>query len=121
MSMPLIAPCGLDCSKCLIYRAKDEPEAMKDVLDWYRNERKIDMSPEQVVCEGCLGDRAKHWSADCDILRCSVDDHKVNSCSDCGEFPCERLEKFTERGPKYSKALKKLREMKKARISKTNS
>jgi len=112
MSGSLIAPCGIDCSTCSIYRAKDEPEVMKEILDWFRNVRKVELSPEQVRCEGCLGDRAKHWSADCDILQCSVDNRKINSCSDCGDFPCDRLEKWAQHGPKYAKALDMLREMK---------
>ncbi|MGE5580311.1 MAG: DUF3795 domain-containing protein [Bacillota bacterium] len=115
MSRPLIAPCGIDCSTCHIYRAKHEPEIMKDILDWFRNERKKELSPEQVRCGGCLGDRASHWSADCDILQCSVDNHKINSCSECGEFPCDRLGKFAQGGPKYAEAVDSLREMKAAR------
>ena len=114
MSDSMLAPCGIDCSKCKIHRAKSEPETMKSILDWFKNERKKELSPEQIQCDGCLGDREKHWSADCSILKCSVDDHKLTSCSSCGEFPCGRLEKWAQAGTKYTEALGRLKEMRQA-------
>ncbi len=113
--LDMIAPCGLDCSKCDIYRAKSEPETMQRILDWFKRERNIDLKPEQVACQGCLGDRSAHWSADCDILRCSADKRGLTSCSSCDEFPCVRLESFASHGPKYAAALERLRGMKKGK------
>ncbi len=110
----MLAPCGLDCSKCNIYRAKREPETMQRILDWFKNERKIELKPEQVACQGCLGDRSAHWSADCGILQCSVDQRGLTSCSRCGGFPCEKIESWAARGPKYAAALDRLKAMKKA-------
>ncbi len=115
MSHSMIAPCGIDCSLCDIRRAKSEPELMEKILVWFKNERKLDLKPEQITCDGCLGDRSHHWSADCGILKCSVDEHKLQSCSDCGEFPCERLEKWTKGDAGYAKALGRLKEMRKGK------
>jgi len=111
----MLAPCGIDCSACDIRRAKSEPELLKNILDWFKNERKLDLKPEQITCDGCLGDRSKHWSADCSILKCSVDDHGLDSCSDCAEFPCERLEKWAERDARYAEAFGRLQEMRKGK------
>lgn len=114
MSASSLAPCGIDCSECRIRRAKSEPEVMKSILDWFKNERKIELQPEQVSCGGCLGDRAHHWSADCGILKCAVDDHHHVSCSLCDAFPCERLEKWAQASPKYAAAVDRLKDMRKA-------
>ena len=115
MADPMLAPCGIDCSTCSIHRAKSEPETMKSILDWFRNERKKELSPDQIQCDGCLGDRTKHWSGDCGILKCAVDEHHHQSCSACDDFPCGRLDKWAQGGAKYTKALGSLKEMKKAK------
>ncbi len=114
MTDEMLAPCGIDCSKCRIRNAKSQPEIMKSVLDWFRDERNIDLAPEKVACDGCLGDRGKHWSAECGILKCSVDDHRLASCSDCSEFLCERLLRWGQAGPKYAAAVDRLKGMRKA-------
>lgn len=108
----MLAPCGLDCAKCAIWRAPREPETMKRLIEWFKNERKIDLGPEQVRCGGCLGDRSIHWSADCEILKCAVDERGLRSCSDCGDFPCERLTAWARGGEKYAEALERLKRKK---------
>lgn len=108
----MIAPCGLDCSKCSIYRAKDEPETMQGIIDWFYKDKGVKFVPEQVKCGGCLGDRSIHWSSDCDILRCSVDDRGLTSCSACQEMPCQRLETWSKYGRNYADAVDRLKRMK---------
>ncbi len=104
----IIAACGLDCAECDIYRAKSEPDVMKGILDWLNRDVPDRCKPEDVHCDGCLGDRSVHWSADCDILTCCVDAKEFKSCSECGELPCERLKKWSENGPRYTAALESL-------------
>lgn len=107
----MLAPCGLDCSACDIHRAKDDPGLMKTILDWFKTERKMELSSEQIRCDGCLGNRSNHWSPDCWILKCAVDEHHHESCSECDEFPCEKLEKWAQSDAGYSRALGRLKEM----------
>ena len=107
----MLAVCGLDCGKCDIRRAKSDPVIMKKVLDWYNTKLPGKVKPEQIRCEGCLGDRSVHWSGDCGILRCAVDDRGHESCSQCGDFACERLENWASTGEKYGEALARLRSM----------
>lgn len=111
MTHSMIAPCGIDCSACDIHRAKDNPELMAEVLDWFKTERKKEFSAEQIRCDGCLGERSRHWSPECWILRCVVEEHHHESCSECEEFPCERLEKWGRSSAGYSKALARLKAM----------
>ena len=43
-------------------------------MDWLRKERDVEVKVEDVHCLGRSGDRAKHWSPDCWILKCCVDE-----------------------------------------------
>ncbi len=78
-----LAPCGIDCAKC-------------DVLA--RGE-----------CAGCRGDRAKQWSGDCGIRKCCVDEKRLVSCSQCGEFVCQRLKDWALPWPHHAAALDRLK------------
>jgi hypothetical protein len=57
------------------------------------------------VLQGLSGDRAVHWSPDCAVLKCCIDERKPTHCSDCKGFPCRRLEEWAEQGAKYEAAL----------------
>jgi len=61
----LAAPCGVYCGACLSYN--------------------------KGTCYGCSSDnrtqkRTSKWG--CKIRRCCVDEHKLDSCNQCSEFPC---------------------------------
>jgi len=64
-----------------------------------------------MVCQGCHGDRAKHWSADCWILQCCVDQRGLGHCHECAEFPCVRLVGWSEQNASYGRALERLRQL----------
>ncbi|MFN2164839.1 MAG: DUF3795 domain-containing protein, partial [Anaerolineae bacterium] len=59
----------------------------------------------------CHGDRAAHWSADCWILRCCVDERGLESCAECVEFPCARLLEWAHGDAQYEQALARLQAM----------
>ena len=82
---PMIAVCGLDCvNECgLLYKR----------------------------CDGCRGDRAKHWSASCWILKCCVDDKGLEFCNKCEDFPCQKLEEWAGKSSRYTVALNRLKDM----------
>jgi len=63
-------------------------------------------------CLGCQGDRATHWSADCWILKCCVDDKGLEYCHECGDFACEPLVEWAAQNDRYTEALNRLRGMK---------
>lgn len=111
MESGMIAPCGLDCSTCDIYRAKDDPEIMKRVIEWFREKRNKVFVPDQIRCGGCPGNRSNHWDPACWILKCAVDERGYRHCSECSDFPCDRLEKWAKGSSGYSKALSRLRQM----------
>ena len=122
MTELMTAVCGLDCSDCTLLKASQgDPAAAAQLADWWHSEGWLDESegPASVIaagphCLGCHGDRATHWSANCWILQCAVDDHGVESCDQCDDFPCERLVQWASQNEKYLAALDRLRQMRDA-------
>lgn len=107
----IIAVCGIVCDDCLIFKAPNDPESMQKVIDWLKREKGEDVKPEQIRCLGCREDRTQHWSEDCDILLCCVDEKKLDYCYECEDFPCEKIDKFKGYGEKYEEAIARLESM----------
>ncbi|UCD01105.1 MAG: DUF3795 domain-containing protein [Promethearchaeota archaeon] len=68
---PTIACCGLDCGLCPVYYTK---------------------GPSR--CPGCCGSDffSKHPS--CSIITCCIKKHNFETCADCAEFPCSKINKW---------------------------
>ena len=110
----MIAACGLECHKCDILQATDDPKIAQRVADWFKKERNEDVKLEDIRCLGCKGDRTKHWSPECWILKCCVDKKGLQFCYECDEFPCEELNQWSKTGKKYGEALNRLKGIRKA-------
>jgi hypothetical protein len=99
-----LTPCGLDCSSCSIHLRTEEE------LDYWRGQN-VDL--EKIRCDGCRSDRkGDHWSPQCKILICCVDEKGLEFCSQCDEFPCHILEEWIGGMDHHAKAVEKLKEMK---------
>jgi len=99
----MIAPCGLDCSICRIHLALNDREIANQLTGNFISQGHKDAKPEWFHCAGCPGDRVDHWSADCQILKCCVDEKHLQHCDQCPKFVCERLERFANDGHKHHK------------------
>jgi hypothetical protein len=108
----LIAACGIDCTDCDIRLAPTNVQLAMDIVEWFKHELKVDIPPEKLRCGGCNGAKEDHWSADCWILKCCVDDKGLAFCSECLDFPCAKLEEWAKGNDKYGKALERLKGMK---------
>ena len=106
-----IAACGLACGQCDILRAASDPELAQQIAGWFRQERGVEVDPGNVRCDGCRGNRERHWSPDCWILKCCVDQRGLESCHDCGDFPCSALEDWAATSVRYKDALERLKKM----------
>ena len=111
-----IAPCGLVCSRCDAYRATQEnsPEKLELVAaSWRKLNSCDDIKAEYLPCDGCLNatGRKSYFCANmCEIRRCVVE-KKKRSCSDCPEYPCDKLNAFFKSAPEgQAKAMQKLLE-----------
>jgi hypothetical protein len=78
----------------------EEQEGMAEVIE------------RRMYCQGCRGDRSIHWSADCWILECCVDNRQLESCHECDLFPCDRLVTWSRQNASYTQALSRLQRAK---------
>lgn len=103
-----LTPCGLDCSCCTIrLRTREE-------LDYWKGQG---VDPDKIRCDGCRSDRTgHHWSPDCKILKCCVDERHLEFCAECPDLPCSILEEWAGDIQHHKQAVERLSEMKKAGI-----
>lgn len=109
MDRSMVAPCGLDCAVCDIYLAQTDGEVRQRMIRWFREHRGIELREEDVRCDGCRGDRGRHWSPECWILKCCVDERRLQFCNQCGEFACVRLQEWAATHEDYGRALARLK------------
>jgi hypothetical protein len=114
-----IAACGIDCSTCPFPHIHESLENAQKWVGQFREWKVIkqDEGAEEIMskgpfCMGCRGDRSRHWSANCQILKCCVDEKGLNNCSQCGEFPCEKLVEWSRKRPQHARALARLKKLK---------
>ena len=123
MTTQWIAACGLDCELCSIRRIPFDDEAAQRCIRWYRemgwlreDEGMQAVLDRGMYCRGCKGERSIHWSVDegkvdCFILDCCVDGKGLEFCSQCNEFPCNRLREWSARNDGYAAAFTRLEMM----------
>jgi len=107
----MMGACGLDCGKCEIRLASTDAAAANSVVEWFREmgwlkkDEGIEIATERnMLCSGCLGDRKAHWDSSCWILNCCVDVRGHHNCSECEEFPCNKLKEWSKQNAGYAKA-----------------
>lgn len=124
MANEWIAACGLDCESCGIRRIPLDDKAAEGCVAWFRDmgwlkpeEGKAEIIERGMYCKGCKGDRAVHWSVNddssvsCSILECCVDQKDLLFCSECRDFPCDRLTTWSKENEKYGEAFDRLKAM----------
>ena len=108
----MIAVCGLDCGGCDIRMAATDKEMAQKIADWFKKKLNEEVKLEDIQCSWCRGDREKHWSPDCWILQCCVDEKGLSYCHECDDFACEKLEEWGRSSEKYQEGLDRLKRMK---------
>ena len=99
-----LACCGLECNHCSIHLRTDE------VLEYWRQK---DVDLNLIRCDGCRSEsEGHHWSPDCKILACCVEERGLDLCAQCPDFPCPIIEGFAEGVEHHVSAVETLREMK---------
>ncbi len=81
MEEKLIAPCGMNCQLCIAYQFKE-----------------LDLNKQgfhRTYCPGCIprGLHCTHMGHHCELLKKGL----VRFCSDCADFPCQRLKSLDRR------------------------
>lgn len=100
--MEKITLCGDNCLECPRYLAKTEKE-LKDAAElWYRvGWRDSIVSPDEIRCTGC----SSHKNCTYQLVTC-VKEHKVEKCSQCSEFPCDKINRMLIRSYEYQEKCK---------------
>lgn len=115
----MLAACGLDCGPCPIRRIPLDEKAAEQMIGWFKemgwleaHEGVEDAIERGMYCQGCQGNRLIHWSANCEILLCCVDDKHQQHCGACAELmSCEKLEAFaSDEHGHHREAVMRLRE-----------
>ncbi len=121
MSERLIAVCGIDCTDCALHRAATDERAAQALVGWFRDmgwlkesEGTSEIQQRGPYCQGCHGDRTVHWSANCWILKCCVDDKSLSSCHERADFPCQQLGEWAAQNERYTEAFNRLHRVKEA-------
>ena len=85
-------------------------------MGWLKEDEGMEVVREKrMYCRGCHGPRDEHWSANCRLLKCAVDDHGVRYCHECPEFACQMLTEWAAENDRYAAALARLKALKEAR------
>ncbi len=110
--MSSIAYCGLDCSICPALRAhqlNDENLRRQTAEAWSQLYRAT-IKPEQIACQGCRSEQGPRF-AHCDHcqVRACARGKGLNSCADCGDYPCGEVEFILKAAPPARGNLERLR------------
>jgi len=110
----LIAVCGLDYAHCDIRKVPTDAGAAERIVGWFRSmgwlkesEGVPQIIERSMYCKGCRGDRSVHWSADCEILNCCVDERKLRLCYECDDFVCDQLNEWAQQQTRCRQALER--------------
>ena len=106
--------CGLNCAACDIMLAGNgDQDKLKEILDWFKEKRGLDVEPEAIACTGCGGSLDGHWSPDCGMMLCARG-RGHDYCFQCSDFVCEKLEAFAGDGADHHRRavenMKRIRE-----------
>ena len=91
----LVAPCGLYCGCCYIYKASYDKALAEDIA------RKRGIKSEKVRCLGCMEEKGAckmlFNGAVCPTYECAVNQKGLRFCYECEDFPCLKLAPAADR------------------------
>ncbi len=111
----MLAACGLDCGPCPIRRIPFDAGAAKQMVAWFKQMgwlKEAEAIERGMYCQGCQGDRSVHWSDNCEIMLCCVDEKHKQHCGQCSELmSCDKLEAFaSDEHTHHKEAVDRLRQ-----------
>ena len=106
-----IGACGIVCSDCPAFQAtqgNDDVKRARVAKEWSSDEYKID--PSDVNCDGCMIEdgRIMGFCGDCTVRSCAME-KGYQTCAECPDFACEKLEMPWKMSPDAKKVLEEMR------------
>ena len=120
METSLMAVCGLDCAPCDIRLIPLDDQVAQRMIGWFKQmgwlkeDEGIKETLERTMyCQGCRGDRTVHWSNNCPMLLCCVDDKHLAHCGQCNELStCPHIDAFANQDPnRHGGAVERLKQI----------
>ena len=103
-AMRMLAYCGLYCEQCAVRTAFVEQD-WKHIAGLPGKYKKEGARLSDYACECCKG---ANLCGPCGIKDCAVP-RNIDSCADCGDFPCAVIEAFANDGvPHHRQAMNNL-------------
>lgn len=115
----LAATCGLYCGACPVhvYRERNDYDALRMLAVRYSRLRGLELTPDDLVCDGCLSSRVAVTCRQCKIRSCA-ETRGITYCSQCLDFPCETIVNFNNDGRlHHSEVLDNIRRQKEVGIN----
>ncbi len=104
--------CGLDCDVCEGRNAtrKNDDKLRAEVAAKWSAMYHADIKPEHINCEGCKQDGVKFFFCAnlCPLRKCAGA-RGLDTCADCEDYICDKLDAFIKQAPPVGDALKKIR------------
>jgi hypothetical protein len=113
----LTAPCGIPCFECFAFKAKSNETIKKRISEGFG------MDYDKSDCEGCRNRNGKGFLSEknnvfpegksilfnangvCEIYLCT-EKRQIHNCSECNDFPCEKLQPLADRADKIPHNIK---------------
>ena len=93
----IIASCGIVCSDCDAFLATKNNwnlEKKTKIAKKWSEKYRSGIKPEDINCEGCMTEGKKfNYCYACKIRKCAQEKN-VKNCGYCGEYVCEKLDRF---------------------------
>ena len=91
----IVARCGFRCDECGAYNRDNhsQDDRLKVAAAWMKYFG-LNLAPEKLRCNGCWGDACVGSDLpdpSCPIRAC-VMERGMNTCADCFDYPCEKME-----------------------------
>ncbi len=100
-----VAPCGVYCEGCVVYKASDNPHLAEAIAE------NMDVRPEEAQCDGCRSEDGiiSVLSTDevCPTYEC-VQDKGVEFCYECDDYPCAKLYSCQNSPPPHNSKINNL-------------
>lgn len=99
-----ITLCGDNCIECPRYNAHSDEELKKVAELWYKvGWRDTVVSNEEISCTGC----SSHKQCTYQLVECTQQ-HNVQKCNQCDQFPCQKITDMLKRSTQYQKTCKEI-------------
>jgi len=99
----IVGYCGIVCSDCPVFivTQKNNDAGRKRVAEMLTEQYKEKSKPEDINCDGCIGDspRIYEWCNLCEIRKCAKE-KRVENCAHCSEYRCEKLLRYFSKSTK---------------------